>query len=283
MISDTGPVIMVPNWLVRHPRVSGGALRLWCYMACRYVEHGSLDMPTQQDLADGVSASLTAITLWREELVAAHALQITERAPAEDRRVKGRHAYTLVLSHPSGLERTETPYPMHNIVVLPQTPRTSDALTHSQKPSNPLKTRALQEQLQAQPPEGPVYTQSTVPLSVQHVRFEKFWAVYPRKVGRLAALKVWTKRGVETDTALWDTIWRGVSFWVEYWAVEMTPPRYILHPSTFLNQERYTERPPRPTPELSKGTKTMVGATGRFLTRHPGDTDVIALPKADAR
>jgi len=26
-----------------------------------------------------------------------------------------------------------------------------------------------------------------------------------------------------------------------------------------------------------------VGATGRFLTRHPGDTDVIALPKADAR
>ena len=279
MISDTGPVIMVPNWLVRHPRVSAGALRLWCYLACRYVEHGAVDMPTQQDLADGVSGSLGAVSAWSRELVEANALTIS----SSDRPAKGRLAYTLTLAHPAGVSRTERPYPMHHSIPLHQTARTTPVLTHSQPPYNPLKTRSLQKQLQSKPADLPIYTTSTVPVSVQHVLFEKFWAQYPRRVGRAAALKVWTRREVETDAALWDLIWNGLSFWVEYWTVEMTNPRYIPHPSTFLNQERYTERPPRPVPELSKATKSMVGATGRFLDRHTGETDVIALPDADPR
>lgn len=272
MISDTGPVIMVPNWLVRSG-ISGGALRLWCYLACRYVEHGSIDMPTQQDLADGVSSSLAAVTRWSAELVTAKALTIT---PAE----KGRLGYLLRLAHPQGVSRTETPYPMHHALPLHPPPEQPVLLTSSQDTANPLKTRKLQEQLQATAPELPVYTTSVVPLSVQHVRFEKFWAQYPRKVARSVALKAWTRLQVETTTALWDQIWRGLSFWVEYWTVEMINPRYIPHPSTFLNQERYLERPPRPVPELSKGTKTMVGATGRFLDRHSGGTHGTALPKA---
>jgi hypothetical protein len=70
--------------------------------------------------------------------------------------------------------------------------------------------------------------------------FDAFWAGYPRKVGRGAAAKAWTKATTKADAA---TITAAM---VSYsWPDD---PQFIPHAATWLNQERWTDEPPKPKP-----------------------------------
>lgn len=66
--------------------------------------------------------------------------------------------------------------------------------------------------------------------------FIRFWSLYPRKEGRTPALKVWTKDGLEPRT---EEICLSVEAHkkTEQWQT----PKFIPHPTTFLNQRRYED------------------------------------------
>lgn len=72
--------------------------------------------------------------------------------------------------------------------------------------------------------------------------FEMFWKWYPNKVGKPAARRAWQtavkRSGVEP-------IFAGGDRWRDHWKAAKTEQRYIPHPATFLNQERYNDTPPK--------------------------------------
>lgn len=66
--------------------------------------------------------------------------------------------------------------------------------------------------------------------------FDRFWACYPRRIGKLAALKVWTK--LNPDEALVETILESID---EHRRCKAWRDGFIPHPTTFLNQGRYLD------------------------------------------
>ena len=78
--------------------------------------------------------------------------------------------------------------------------------------------------------------------------FEQFWTIYPRKVGKGAALKAWKKA---RKTASSEQIIAACNL---YAALRRTEdPQYTAHPATWLNQERWldeTMNPEQPEPDI---------------------------------
>jgi hypothetical protein len=62
--------------------------------------------------------------------------------------------------------------------------------------------------------------------------FDDFWKAYPRKIGKGAARRAYEKALGLTDA---ETIWYGARAYKT--AVESDDPRYVKHPSTWLNAE----------------------------------------------
>ena len=88
--------------------------------------------------------------------------------------------------------------------------------------------------------------------------FEVFWTAYPRKVGKGAARKVWAK--LQPSDALVTQMLETLAWQRATW----TDPRYIPHPTTWLNQERWTDEPPQMV-TLSKRTETSFRGLREFL------------------
>lgn len=68
--------------------------------------------------------------------------------------------------------------------------------------------------------------------------FEAFWAHYPKKVGKMAALRAWTANvATEGQDAVVEALRRqlGQPDWVREGG------KYIPHPTTWLNQHRWLD------------------------------------------
>lgn len=72
--------------------------------------------------------------------------------------------------------------------------------------------------------------------------FEEFWGRYPRKVGKGQARKAYAK-ALKLDTH--ENIMFGLSQQIP--AMEATDKKFIPHPSTWLNGERWNDEPEEPT------------------------------------
>ena len=64
--------------------------------------------------------------------------------------------------------------------------------------------------------------------------FDSFWARYPRKIGKPAAVKAW--KAAKADP---PAVMAGLERWIGQWH----DPQFIPHPSTFLNQRRWEDAP----------------------------------------
>ncbi len=80
--------------------------------------------------------------------------------------------------------------------------------------------------------------------------FERFWAVYPRKVGKKKCRAIWASLKPTADLA--EQIIAAVEAYqrTEQWQRE--GGRFAPHPSTFLNQGRWEDEIPA-TPEPKRG------------------------------
>ena len=72
--------------------------------------------------------------------------------------------------------------------------------------------------------------------------FEIFWKEYPNRVGKPDAMKKY-KEQEHSDIMGW------LERWKEYWDYSETEPRFIPHPATWLNQERYKDETPETKPK----------------------------------
>lgn len=71
--------------------------------------------------------------------------------------------------------------------------------------------------------------------------FDAFWAAYPKRDGKAAARKAWTKAIKRTDL---DTIITAVEAFAALKARQRTETRFIPNASTWLNQERWNDETP---------------------------------------
>lgn len=76
-------------------------------------------------------------------------------------------------------------------------------------------------------------------------RFKEFWAAYPKKIGKDAALKAFMKRKPSADLVskmITAIEWQKQT---DQWTRESG--RYIPNPATWINQGRWEDEPPAPT------------------------------------
>lgn len=81
-------------------------------------------------------------------------------------------------------------------------------------------------------------------------RFEAFYRFYPHRINREAARRAWNK--LRPDDALIRAMGRALKHQAAYWMATGTEQRHIPHPSTWLNQKRWTD-PPESYPLPSRG------------------------------
>lgn len=78
------------------------------------------------------------------------------------------------------------------------------------------------------------------------VAFDRFWALYPRKVGKSAAEKAWAKIKVTAD--LFDLMAASLAAWVVSTDWTKDGGQFIPHASTWLNGKRWEDELPAAGP-----------------------------------
>ena len=98
--------------------------------------------------------------------------------------------------------------------------------------------------------------------------FEEFWQAYPKKVGKTAAQKAWSKLKSHKNSLelIKDALkWQRVS---DQWTKENG--QFIPNPATYLNQGRWLDTPIEPAgiPKLTKYGLRAQAAAERWLASH---------------
>ena len=75
--------------------------------------------------------------------------------------------------------------------------------------------------------------------------FDTFWQIYPRKIARKKCEQWWHKHATNMASDILDAATTAT----KQWRQDNTEPRYIPHPYTWLNQERWKDHTPLPAPE----------------------------------
>jgi hypothetical protein len=70
--------------------------------------------------------------------------------------------------------------------------------------------------------------------------FEQFWAIYPRKVGKKKCLQIWDR--LNPSENLTERILAGVRRYSQTTQWQTEDGRFIPHPATFLNQQRWEDK-----------------------------------------
>lgn len=95
------------------------------------------------------------------------------------------------------------------------------------------------------------------------VRFDKFWDICERKVGKVHAIKAFKAALKKVD---FETIMDGMRRYAE--SVKGSDPKYIAHPATWLNGERWNDEHTTHTQQAKPGTgASILDAAARFQAR----------------
>ncbi|MGW4950631.1 hypothetical protein [Streptomyces parvulus] len=82
------------------------------------------------------------------------------------------------------------------------------------------------------------------PAAPANTGFTEFWEAYPRKVAKGTARTAWAKALKRGATA--QHITAAAARAAAQWRAAHTEPRFIPHPATWLNGERYDDEPEQP-------------------------------------
>jgi hypothetical protein len=103
------------------------------------------------------------------------------------------------------------------------------------------------------------------PAEVLSLGFPEFWTAYPRKVGKAAALKAWTK--IAPGLYLQERIVRAVERQRSWPQWVKDSGQFIPHPATWLNGRRWEDEQPEVTaaPNIPKRTAANIAAVNAYL------------------
>ena len=128
------------------------------------------------------------------------------------------------------------------------------------------KQKASRGLAKASPPSSSSSSSSTsvVLSSKEHERerFDAFWRVYPKKVGKDAAWKAWQLRHLSDDLAA--VVIAALAWQVQQdnWLID--GGRFVPNPATWINQGRWQDEPST-TPKVNDRTLAAMTATREFL------------------
>lgn len=93
--------------------------------------------------------------------------------------------------------------------------------------------------------------------------FEKFWFIYPRRVGKKEAFDVWARLLKKVDVGL---IIRCTENYAAHCKNNVESERYILHPKTFLqpDKERFMDYQEMPVVNVGRGNGKPVGSSDKI-------------------
>lgn len=91
--------------------------------------------------------------------------------------------------------------------------------------------------------------------------FDRFWNAYPRKVSKQTALRAFIKLNV--DDVLLDKMLKAIE--IQKKSDQWQEERFIPHPSTWLNQERWNDEPPKTNGGLISRMPTVKGFGMEYL------------------
>jgi hypothetical protein len=106
--------------------------------------------------------------------------------------------------------------------------------------------------------------------------FDEFWSAYPRKVGKADARKAWPKAVKHLDA---ERLVKAARWWSEQWDAAGVEKRYVLHPTTWLNGQRWNDEPPAPRRQPSRFESQTDANIVAFLGRTGTDSNVLQLPR----
>ncbi len=101
--------------------------------------------------------------------------------------------------------------------------------------------------------------------------FEKFWSIYPKKVAKQAAIKVFRK--IPKIEATLEKILVGVEIWKD--SEQCQNPQFIPNPATFLNNRRWEDEIPKGG--TNNGARRSVNAdleSEPKINKYPNHTEV---------
>ncbi|CAB4147410.1 Protein of unknown function DUF1376 [uncultured Caudovirales phage] len=93
--------------------------------------------------------------------------------------------------------------------------------------------------------------------------FAEFWAVYPRKTGKGAAKRAWTRQKPPLQKCLDAIAWQVLT---PDWCRDQG--QYIPHPSTWLNNRRWEDEPFHPPMDLTPRRGDTMGVAGMKALAH---------------
>ena len=100
-----------------------------------------------------------------------------------------------------------------------------------------------------------------------------FWAKYPRKIAKIDALRIWT-RVVDKEGADPNEIIRAVAGYVSEIESKKTEDRFIKHPATFLNLDRWRDYLPGSEALKTRGKSEQNGMEAtRAIMRAEAERD----------
>ncbi len=102
-------------------------------------------------------------------------------------------------------------------------------------------------------------------------QFETFWRTYPRRIGKGAARKSFEK-ALRLES--FDGIMSGLQRQLSYYSSK--EQQFIPHPTTWLNQERWSDEP-QPI-QSNTGRRTIADAARDFLTSNDYRGDAFGVP-----
>jgi len=104
--------------------------------------------------------------------------------------------------------------------------------------------------------------------------FEEFWKLYPRKVSKRVAQKIWERMTKDEQEAAFEAL----PVHIKYWKLKETDTEFIPHASTWLNQGRWEdeldmqEKKPPALPWYSDEQLTMAKAREVGVNPLPGES-----------
>ena len=104
----------------------------------------------------------------------------------------------------------------------------------------------------------PTNNKNTAAKAAESEDFQQFWTLYPRKIGKAAAAKAWAKALRQTDV---PTIAAALRAQVTEWQASPDFPKYVPHPTTWLNQGRWADEVTPALPGVAQDTTSGIQST----------------------
>lgn len=231
-----GRFAMVPEALLMDPAISSHAVRVYGILI-RYGTTPDDCYPTLPTIAAAMGASPRSVQAWVRELEAAG---WARRCARPD----GRQGYQ-VRTHREGARSTARPGARPTARQGRAAQRGGGALHSAPNEShgtratneNPPRPPAASAQGLLLPAEARPLAGRTYATAGHDVAFDRFWQLYPRRVGKIAARKAWTKA---LRSAPDHVIIAGAQ---RFAADPNREPEYTPHPATWLNAGRWDDEP----------------------------------------